>query len=251
MTITSKKAGVGRPAESRRSLLDWQRLVIVSGLLAAATTGSAAVYLTDIEGGIVTLVFAVSTWLFRSERRRLGMIGLVLVSSVTLYFMGTAAVTNVGGWAGAEGVLISLGLSAASMLVISAVVGWVLRTDSGSTGPWVAIGVVGVAFAVPVVAGVLENEPQRASAGIELTAENVAFDQTELSAPAGEVTVSLENEDLFWHTFTVEELDVDLRVPVSAEMTVTFDAPPGEYRFFCDIPGHPEAGMEGTLTIEA
>jgi uncharacterized cupredoxin-like copper-binding protein len=29
-----------------------------------------------------------------------------------------------------------------------------------------------------------------------------------------------------------------------------FDAPPGEYRFFCDIPGHAEAGMEGTLIIE-
>lgn len=33
-------------------------------------------------------------------------------------------------------------------------------------------------------------------------------------------------------------------------MTVTFDPPPGEYRFFCDIPDHPEEGMEGTLLVE-
>lgn len=28
------------------------------------------------------------------------------------------------------------------------------------------------------------------------------------------------------------------------------DAPPGEYRFVCTIPGHVEVGMVGTLTVE-
>lgn len=250
MTITSEQPEVSRPTDPPRSLLDWQRLVNASGLVAIAATGLAAVFLTDIEGGVVALILAFSTWLFRSGRRRAGVIGLTLVSAVTLYFMGTAAVTNVGGWAGVEGTLIALGLSATSALVIIASLGWILRRDSASFGPWLVLGVIAVAFTILLVSGVLGNEPERTDAGIELTAENVAFDRTALSAPSGEVTVSLENRDLFWHTFTIEELDVDLRVPVSAEMTVTFDAPPGEYRFFCNIPGHPEAGMEGTLLIE-
>jgi len=30
---------------------------------------------------------------------------------------------------------------------------------------------------------------------------------------------------------------------------VTFSAEPGTYEFKCRIPGHPEAGMVGTLTV--
>ena len=33
----------------------------------------------------------------------------------------------------------------------------------------------------------------------------------------------------------------------SAELKVTLK--PGKYTFYCDIPGHREAGMEGTLTV--
>lgn len=251
MTITSQEAGVGQPTREPSPRLNWQSLVALSGVIAAAATGAAAIYLTDIEGGIVASVFAISTWLFWSGRRRFGVVGLMFISAVTLYFMGTAAATNIGGWAGAEGTLISFGLSAASTLVVVACVGWMLRKGAtASVGPWLAVGVVATGLAVPLVAGVLDNQPDRDPAGIHLVAENVAFDQAELSASAGSITVSLENRDLFWHTFTIEELGVDLRVPVSAEMTVTFDAAPGEYTFICAIPGHPEAGMEGTLLVE-
>lgn len=251
MTITSQEPGVGQPTREPSHRLDWQSLVVLSGAIAAVATGAAAIWLTDIEGGIVALVFGISTWAFSSGRRRFGATGLILVSAVTLYFMGTAAATNIGGWAGAEGTLISFGLTAASTLVAIACVGWMFKKGAeASVGPWLAVAVVAAGLAVPLVAGVLDNEPERETAGISLVAENVAFDQAELSASAGSITVSLGNRDLFWHTFTVEELGVDLRVPVSAEMTVTFDAPPGEYRFFCDIPGHPEAGMEGTLIVE-
>ena len=29
--------------------------------------------------------------------------------------------------------------------------------------------------------------------------------------------------------------------------TITLNAPPGDYYFFCDIPGHEAAGMFGTV----
>jgi plastocyanin len=91
--------------------------------------------------------------------------------------------------------------------------------------------------------------PTAPTADAALVADNVAFSISDLPVGAGEVTVSLANQDLFWHTFTIDSLEVDLAVPVGATRSVTFKVEPGTYEFKCRIPGHPEAGMIGTLTV--
>lgn len=63
------------------------------------------------------------------------------------------------------------------------------------------------------------------------------------------VTLNLSNRDLWWHTFTIDELGVDLKVPMGAEREVTFSAPAGTYKYYCSIPGH-DAIMHGTLSIK-
>ena len=210
-----------------------------------------AVYLTDVEGVVVALAFGVSTWLFWRGKRIAGAIGLLLTAAITSFFMVTATLVNLRGFGGLEGLLISGGLAAVSNTVVIAAVGFLIRRDRPATfGPWVVVGYVAVMMIQPFMSGNLPLRAEREPADVALVAENVAFSESVLRAAEGNLTVSLENRDLFWHTFTIEELDVDLRVPVGAEMTVSFNAPPGEYEFVCDIPGHPEAGMKGTLIVE-
>ena len=81
---------------------------------------------------------------------------------------------------------------------------------------------------------------------------NLAFDQTELTAAAGEVMIEFTNESGIPHNVEVEGNGVeevsDTITEGSTELTVTLE--PGEYTFYCAVPGHREGGMEGTLTVE-
>lgn len=84
---------------------------------------------------------------------------------------------------------------------------------------------------------------------IELRSDGVEFSDDRLDSAAGLIDVALVNGDAVWHTFTVAELDVDLRVAAGEQGSVRFDAPEGTYAFVCTIPGHERAGMTGVLTV--
>ncbi len=81
---------------------------------------------------------------------------------------------------------------------------------------------------------------------------DLAFDQTELTAAAGEVTIEFMNESGIPHNVEVEGNGVeevsDTITEGSTDLTLTLE--PGEYEFYCAVPGHREGGMEGTLTVE-
>lgn len=75
------------------------------------------------------------------------------------------------------------------------------------------------------------------------------FSPSTLQVAAGKVTVRFVNDEAIAHDFTVDELDIS--VPLGADESTEFelDAPAGTYAFYCSIPGHRQAGMEGTLTV--
>jgi plastocyanin len=81
---------------------------------------------------------------------------------------------------------------------------------------------------------------------------SLAFDQSSLTAAAGEVTIELTNEPGIPHNVGIEGNGVnevsDTITEGSTSLTVTLE--PGEYTFYCAVPGHREGGMEGTLTVE-
>jgi plastocyanin len=81
---------------------------------------------------------------------------------------------------------------------------------------------------------------------IELVASGTAFEPTSLSGPAGDMEVSFTNEDGVTHTFTIDDLDVDLQVDGGNSDSVSFTAEAGTYEYRCTI----HSQMTGELTAE-
>jgi plastocyanin len=81
---------------------------------------------------------------------------------------------------------------------------------------------------------------------------DLAFDQTELTAAAGEVTIEFTNESGIPHNVEVEGNGVEevSETITEGSTSLTLTLEPGEYEFYCAVPGHREGGMEGTLTVE-
>lgn len=236
----------------RRPGLSWERLLSFSGLAALAALTVVAVAIGDLEAGAVAVGFGLSLGLLRFRGGLLGKLGIGLLSAITLFFMLTAAVTNVRSGSPVGAVLLSGGLAAIVLTgLVSATVALANRKGATEAArfPWYLAGTSLLLFIGLWGWSVASNGPTGPAADAVLVAENVAYSDSDLSIAAGVVTVSLSNKDLFWHTFTIESLGVDLPVPVGATRSVTFAVEPGTYQFECRIPGHPEAGMIGTLTV--
>jgi plastocyanin len=95
---------------------------------------------------------------------------------------------------------------------------------------------------------------------ITVQASEWSLEPAGFTVPAGEeVTLTLENTGSNQHNWGVDldgdgETEDDVRtdtIPSGETTTVTFTVDEtGEYTFFCDVSGHRDAGMEGTLTVE-
>jgi plastocyanin len=83
---------------------------------------------------------------------------------------------------------------------------------------------------------------------------DLAYDQKDVSAQAGSDTISFDNRQAVPHDVTVEDSsgkEIGATDLISSSTgTATVDLQPGTYTFFCSVPGHREAGMEGTLTVK-
>ena len=105
--------------------------------------------------------------------------------------------------------------------------------------------------------GAESTSPDRGAAStgnaIEVTGTDaLAFEPAEISTSSGSVTFELTSEASIPHTLAIEGVNssdpiVQAAAGRSSSGAVTLE--PGTYTFFCDIPGHRAAGMEGTLDV--
>lgn len=114
-----------------------------------------------------------------------------------------------------------------------------------------------------------------------LTATDIAYDQTQFQAVAGQpIKLTLRNDGALEHDFSIVQIpltgevtttmaegdhteghdmsqmsetpDVHVAAAQAGSSTIEFTpSEPGEYPFYCTVAGHKEAGMVGTLVVTA
>ena len=87
---------------------------------------------------------------------------------------------------------------------------------------------------------------------VTVIAQDIKWKEGELAAKAGSINIELVNEGRTNHAFVIDGYEDDLKLKVNSKGdkdSGTIDLDAGEYDFYCDIPGHRAAGMEGTLTV--
>jgi len=99
--------------------------------------------------------------------------------------------------------------------------------------------------------GTAATDEASGAEAVTVTSHDISFDPTEVTIPANtDVTFILPNEGAAPHNFTIDELDISIDQAAGESHEVTINAPPGTYEYYCNVPGHREAGMHGVLTVE-
>ena len=84
-----------------------------------------------------------------------------------------------------------------------------------------------------------------------VTSFDIYFEPKEVTIPANtDVTFDLPNDGVTPHNFSIDELGVDVDLAPGATEQTVINAPAGTYEYYCNVPGHKQAGMVGTLVVE-
>lgn len=88
-------------------------------------------------------------------------------------------------------------------------------------------------------------------ASVEIDSGNLFFKPNAITVPAGVVQFTMKNIQSGVHTFVIRGVS-GYMLEVSGDGdtdTKKVELKPGTYTFYCNIPGHEQAGMKGTLTV--
>lgn len=233
---------------------EWRDLLARGGSATTLLLAVAATTLRDLEAAAFTIGAMIALALLRFRTGLIGVVGLALLSADVALWMGPGAYSNL---VHGEGLWETALPAALTVAAVTTLAGALLdlrerrtHTTSGRApqiAQMIAAGFAALALAVPALGLGRSTGPQPGD--LEIVTEDVRFRPGTLRADTGRNAVSVSNGDLFWHTFTVRELNLNVSVPVGGQRRAAFDAPAGTYRFICAIPGHEQAGMKGTLVV--
>jgi plastocyanin len=236
-------------------LVGWRRLTVVAALADAVVLFGYGLARGDRESIGFAVVMLVGLGLLRVGRGLLGLLVMAALFMDIQFWMFPAANGNATYRVGLVDLLIPGALVAFSLAGLIGAVGAIIHLRDPAAGRAAArpTGILAVVFifaSLGLVWAMTDAKAQVAPEGAtEVQTVNIAFVPKSFEVPSGKVTLAVRNRDLFWHTFTIDALKVDVRAPVGRLHAVTFEAKPGTYTYYCRIPGHATLGMRGTLRV--
>ncbi len=246
--VIAGSAGPGQPGPS----LGWPRLQIIAAVAVLASLLIPMLITLSLQPFLLAMAapFVIGLLVMRA-RPRVGIVWLGVVSLAVLLFSAPFLVDALGH---PESVVDFLPLCVFTVALLVGMIAVVpsrrSRTDEASRGARTVAVAAGAVLLLACIAAVIafagvESVPAQPG-DVDVVAEDIEFRPAAIEATAGSVSVHVTNEDNTRHTFTIEELGVDLSVPPNSEQRVSFDAEPGTYVFEC-LPHAP--GMQGELVV--
>jgi plastocyanin len=137
----------------------------------------------------------------------------------------------------------------ASMLTVA--VGLLALAGCGSSSSSTSSSTSTPTSSTPAAGGTAGGQALKVAANPE---GQLKYDTTSLTAKAGNVSIDFTNMATLEHNMTVASSSgaVVGATPTfqGGSKTLSLSLKPGTYKFYCTVPGHRAAGMEGTLTVQ-
>ena len=184
------------PSRSRQLL---HRIALL-GFAALLATGIA---LRDLEAIGFAIAVLAGIFLLPLRNGLFGRIVLAVALADTAGWMLPAAVSNVRNHESLAYVALPVGLAAVALAGVLAAVGIGSRLI-----PFGLLLLAGAGVAASQIN--TGDRVERRPGDLVVSAKNVRFAPESLTAVNGELAVRLTNRDLFWHTFTIDALNVDV-----------------------------------------
>jgi uncharacterized cupredoxin-like copper-binding protein len=146
-------------------------------------------------------------------------------------------------------------MAAVALALFATAAVWGSAHAADATPPATATGCARAADTKGATAGT----PEAGSTCVEITMHDLYWGANLVTIPANtDVTFVIRSEAAATHSFDISDhnntdvtnLKVDLDVDPGKQGTVVVNAPSGTYYFYCDVPGHEQAGMWGILKVE-
>lgn len=140
-------------------------------------------------------------------------------------------------------------------LVLASIALVACGSSSGTTTESTAEG--GAAAESGSTSGETEGKSASGAGAIEIEADpsgSLAYTTATTTAKAGNVNIDFNNPQPLEHDVAIEgssgKTVGKTELVAEGSSSTVVNLKPGTYKFFCTVPGHREAGMEGTLTVK-
>ena len=176
--------------------------------------------------------------------------------AVLLSFLGLSRASFPGGRRG-QGAVVGISVLLAAVAIGTAI--GTASTEKPENKKVVEAGAVKPAAVAPKAAATggtaAPATRPAAAAPLALAADPsgaLRHDKKALSAKAGKVTIAFTNASQVGHDVTIAKGPTKLagtNVITNSKASVSVSLKPGAYVFYCSVPGHRQAGMQGSLTV--